>query len=456
MADRADARTQTRWDAFLSYSSKDVASVTRIQRFLEHYRLPDGRRMRIYRDDTDISGGELPAQLRAALAASGCLLVCCSEAAARSDWVTREIDAFRELATGRPILPLLLDGDPPAILPPPLRDQEVRWSDLRAGWALGRPRGKTRVELVRAVAAAAGEDFRELLPLDRRRRRRRAITGAIAACAALGAAAFYPVLDWKDVTPPGQPVFGCGTLDDGIAFYQGNIPQAIKHIIDVSRDALGAKPSSRALDRSIVPRDRLLPGMLGVDHGRCGGGWVGMPRADLCVSVGQSDEEGEFADPMGGTTAPLVDVTVDGHRFVFDRLWPRIDYRLWNDYGRKVTPSSGLPISARGDELWLGFPADEFSRGDLWHSSSRGRDWARHPGISDVHSVHQLAIGTMIAARKSGELGFFLLGDTGFEPFEVPGKGDDIEICGEVDGQPVVRADRRVYQRIRVARWKTL
>lgn len=460
MAESMDeTRPDTRWNAFLSYSSRDAPAVARIQRFVESYRLPKGRRLRVYRDETDIAGGELPEQLRNALGASGCLLVCCSEAAAQSDWVAREIEAFCELAPNRPILPILLTGKPPEILPPSLRGHELRWADLRSGWRLGLPHAKTRIELVRVVAAAADIDFRRLLPLDRRRRRRRAGLAGMALGASLSAVMLYPVLDWQDVTPSGLPVFGCGTLDDGIAFYRLNEPQAIKNIVNVEHDALGPAAQMRPLDRSITPRDRLLPGMLGVAHDHCHGsrdGWVGAPRPGLCVSVGESEETGSFDDHMGGTEAALTEITVNERRSVLDRMWSRIDSQHWQNYGRTVHPSSGLAVAATVDELWLGFPASEFSRGDLWHSSDGGGNWQRRPGINDVHSVRQLSIGTLIAARQSGQLGFYLLSNDDFEALNVPGKGDDIEICGEAEGQPVLRADRRVYRRTHLPRWRTL
>jgi hypothetical protein len=104
----------------------------------------------------------------------------------------------------------------------------------------------------------------------------------------------------------------------------------------------------------------------------------------------------------------------------------------------------------------LGFPADEFNRGGLWYSANTGRDWQKRPDFTDVRSVRHLRIGTLVAARRSGELGFYLLREGQFVPFDVPGKGDSLEVCGEVEGHPVLRADRRIYKRSAVARWRTL
>ncbi len=446
------------WDAFLSYSSHDVEVVERVQRFLERYRLPDGRRLRVYRDETDIAGGELPEQLREAMAESGCLLVCCSNTAAESDWVTREIEVFRALAPERPVLTVLVADDPPANVPPPLRAVELRWSDLRKGWRLGLPRRETRVELVRVVAAAAGMDFRELLPLDRRRRRRATLRVTAVIATSLVISAWFPVQDWVDVTPEGRPVFGCETLDDGIAFYKLNESQAIKNIVDVQRDVFGPTPRRERLGPDLIPRGRLLPaGVVGRIREHCGGSgseWVGEPEHGRCFRVSESEEIDSFSDPMGGGEAPLTDVTVGYQEFVLNRFWKQIDHQRWGEYGRTIHPSSGLPITANGDDLWLGFPDDKITRGHLWHSVDGGQSWEVERSITDVRSVRHLSRGVMVAARRDRELGFYLRRNDIFEPFDVPGKGDQLEVCGEVDGYPVVRADRNVFRLVQRPWWR--
>ena len=447
------------WDAFLSYSSQDVAIARRVQRFLERYPLPDGRRLRIYRDETDIAGGELPEQLREAMAKSGCLVVCCSNAAVVSDWVSREIEAFRELAPERPILPVLIADTPPKNLPPPLRTAELRWADLRKGWRIGLPRQETRVELVRVVATAAGMDFRTLLPLDRRRRRRTVVSVTAAIVSALIISAWFPVESWVDVTPEGMPVFGCDTLDDGIAFYRLNEPQAIKSIVDVRRDVFGPNPRSERLGPDLIPHGRLLPSRVGgMLRKNCGGGgsaWIGQPEPGTCIKVSRSEQIGAFYDHMGGTEAPLTDVSVGGRAVVLDRMWDLNSKEFLMNYGRTITPSNGLPVAAKESDLWIGFPDGDTIQGKLWHSSDKGRTWKAEQNITDVRSVRHLSFGVMVAGRLDRKLGFFLRREDKFEPFDVPGKGDQIEICGEVDGRPVVRTDRRVYHLLRLAWWRS-
>jgi hypothetical protein len=291
-------------------------------------------------------------------------------------------------------------------------------------------------------------EFRDLLPLDQKRRRRTRllIVGMILLILSI------PVYDWKDVTPDGLPVFGCDMLDDGIAFDRLNEPQAIKNIVNVDRNAFGPAPQRKVRNVDLLPRGRLLPGIVASQlRERCASSpldWVGEPRPGMCVTLKASEETGSFADPMGGGESPKTDVVVGDHVFTLDRLWTQIDQEVWQEYGRTRHPSHGLPVSVDGSDLWLGFPADEFTRGSLWHAVDGGNSWKAEQGMSDVRSVRHLNLGVLVAARRDGELGFFLRKNDRFEVFEVPGKGNELEVCGEVDGQPILRTDRNIYRRV--------
>lgn len=445
------------WDAFLSYSSRDAAVAGRIQRFLERYRLPGGGRLRVYRDETDMEGGELPGQIRRALAGSGCLVVCCSEAAAGSAWVEREIQAFREGAPDRPVLPLLVAGDAPASLPRALRGEELRWADLRAGWRLGLPRRRTRQELVRAVSAVAGIPFRKLLPLDRRRRRRTFAGAALASAALAAMVASVPVLEWEEVTPPGAGrVGGCGTVDEGaVVLYHMNEPQASASIVNVLRGDSVLGPLEQ---RPVVPRGRLLGGSAArLAFTGCYGardGWAGEVVAGRCMTLAPSNVRVSLVDRNGGTEEPATDVVVEDRRATLERKWSGPDPDTWDGYGRTVAPSRGLPVALAGDSVWLGFPADEYLLGDLWRSGDGGDTWDKVLGLRDVRSLHRSSEGLLAAGRWEGELGFWVVDDP-VRVLAVPGKGDDLEVCGEEGGQPVVRTDRSVYRRTRMALWRT-
>lgn len=113
-----------RYEAFISYSHRDKAWARWLQGALERYRLPKavrdgpgrdgGKRLRpFFRDDTELASSEdLTASITRAMEESAALIVICSPQAAASLWTDREIRAFRKIAPGRPILPILVEGRP--------------------------------------------------------------------------------------------------------------------------------------------------------------------------------------------------------------------------------------------------------------------------------------------------------------------------------------------------------
>src|SRR5688572_22011481 len=90
-----------RYRAFISYSHRDAAFGRRLHRRLEAYRIPrrlvgrttplgavPRRLAPIFRDREELpAADDLTTEVRAALAASGALIVVCSPAAAASPWV---------------------------------------------------------------------------------------------------------------------------------------------------------------------------------------------------------------------------------------------------------------------------------------------------------------------------------------------------------------------------------
>jgi hypothetical protein len=183
------------FDAFVSYSHADKRYALRIQRFLESVRLPRSRgasrrRLKVFRDDTDIRAARLDAELGGALARSRALVVCCSPRAADADWVRQEIELFRGQTAERPIVPVLVEGDPPTAIPASIAS--YRYVDARGAWKLGWLHPAARDELLRAVAIIAGEDLRTLIPWDRRRRRRHVAAAAVLVVAAAIATLFFP------------------------------------------------------------------------------------------------------------------------------------------------------------------------------------------------------------------------------------------------------------------------
>jgi WD40 repeat protein len=106
-----------RYDAFISYSRRDMAFAVQLQKALERYRLPRlagkvRRRLRIFRDQSDLIGADYFDSIDAALTESAKLILVCSPEAARSMYVNDEVRRFVERRGADNIIPLLLSGLP--------------------------------------------------------------------------------------------------------------------------------------------------------------------------------------------------------------------------------------------------------------------------------------------------------------------------------------------------------
>lgn len=108
--------------AFISYNSKDTVWGKRVQRKLEHYRMPatlcserGWKRTPIrpvFFAPTDIQPGGLTDELQERLKASRNLIVICSPNSAQSDWVGKEIEFFHSLGRTDNIHFFIVDGKP--------------------------------------------------------------------------------------------------------------------------------------------------------------------------------------------------------------------------------------------------------------------------------------------------------------------------------------------------------
>ena len=108
--------------AFISYNSKDTVWGKRVQRKLEHYRMPatlcserGWKRTPIrpvFFAPTDIQPGGLTDELQERLKASRNLIVICSPNSAQSDWVGKEIEFFHSLGRTENIHFFIVDGKP--------------------------------------------------------------------------------------------------------------------------------------------------------------------------------------------------------------------------------------------------------------------------------------------------------------------------------------------------------
>ena len=139
-SNRPPAEKRYQYFAFISYKHDDVGWAKWLQKRLETYRLPSIIRKEaphlpkqvrpIFRNQTDIGAGPLLDNLRSELEDSRFLIVICSPAAAKSEWVNREVQNFIGMGRGDRIIPFVIAGDPNAAdpsrecFPPALRETE--------------------------------------------------------------------------------------------------------------------------------------------------------------------------------------------------------------------------------------------------------------------------------------------------------------------------------------------
>ena len=113
---------QFKYFAFISYNSKDTAWGKKLQKKLEHYRMPATLCSQhgwqrtpikpVFFAPTDIQPGGLSEELQERLKASQNLIVICSPNSAQSKWVGREIEFFHSLGRTNNIHFFIVSGSP--------------------------------------------------------------------------------------------------------------------------------------------------------------------------------------------------------------------------------------------------------------------------------------------------------------------------------------------------------
>lgn len=424
------------FDAFVSYSHADKGAARRIQRFIERHPLPHPpgtprRRLRVYRDDTDIRAAALTQELGAALARSRALILCVSPAAAQSTWVQQELDLFLEQDRNRPVLPVLLAGDATA-LPARLAGADIRHVDARSAWRLGFLRGSSRDELLRIVATLAGEDLRTLIPWDRRRRRNMIAVCAAIIAAVVGAALFVP-FDHTRALGPSAAVAADSTLEHcdvvndrlvlaGREGYSRGTLEVPAHIgyVCAYPDALGTParrawldlsgylPTSRLLHVSVSSTVRTFAAGFDVDRLRTraleqlgeraapppsgtpeedpleGGFWAAAPAPGLQIALvaikpAAYDPAAVDGRPQGASVVQIRDGSAEPVEAVLAGLWasnPGPPGKA--PHPRSAVLSAGLPIAVTPRELLIGMPMRaDGGVGGLWRWDRIDRTWSR-------------------------------------------------------------------------------
>jgi hypothetical protein len=113
---------QFKYYAFISYSSRDTEWGKRVQKKLEHYRMPatlcsehgwERKPLKpVFFAPTDIQPGGLTEELQERLRASRNLIVICSPNSAKSEWVGKEIEFFHNLGRTKQIHFFIVEGTP--------------------------------------------------------------------------------------------------------------------------------------------------------------------------------------------------------------------------------------------------------------------------------------------------------------------------------------------------------
>jgi tetratricopeptide (TPR) repeat protein len=200
-----------KYGAFLSYSHADRRWADWLHGALEGYRVPRtiaGRPSAdgpipdclspVFRDREELAAAQdLSKEIRAALAASKALIVLCSPAAAASRWTNAEIEQYRSLYPGRPVLAAIVEGEPFASELPGRAAEECFPPALRQRFdAEGKPTGERhepiaadlreggdgkRLGLMKLIAGLLGVPLDEMTQREAHRRQRRLTIIAVAA-----------------------------------------------------------------------------------------------------------------------------------------------------------------------------------------------------------------------------------------------------------------------------------
>ncbi len=184
------------YDAFISYSHRDMAWARRLQRRLESFPIPRGlgeetllRRLKVFRDQTDLAGVELQASLERELRAARYLIVLCSPHSAASRWVNEEVRLFQSLRGDAFVIPFIVEGEPgsddPALecYPPALRSgKELLGANVQE---IGKDKA-----FLKLASILLGVRFNRLVDREKRRRARTALIAGALAAAVMGSVSF--------------------------------------------------------------------------------------------------------------------------------------------------------------------------------------------------------------------------------------------------------------------------
>lgn len=247
--------------AFISYNAKDTAWGKRLQKKLEHYRMPATLCSEhgwertpikpVFFAPTDIQPGGLSEELQERLRASKNLIVICSPNSAQSQWVGKEIEFFHSLGRTQNIHFFIVDGvphsgDPATECFNPIIDQlglpEILGANIHEKvshlpW-LNRERA-----YVQLVSKLLGVEFDAIWQRHKRRLTRKVIAWTLGGMAILGAVLFV----WRTNQP-----FDMEIRLNEASVHNDNLPPLKNAIVTMRLDNETKIDTIRTLDDCIV------------------------------------------------------------------------------------------------------------------------------------------------------------------------------------------------------------
>lgn len=500
------------YDAFVSHSSADRKQVSRIQAFLESYSFgKPKRRVKVFRDISDLPAGELAHELEVALEQSRFLVVVSSPSAAESKWVEKEILQFDQIhEDSTKIGVAVLDGSVDTEMIDALSDREYLRHDLTKGWIFGIPRLQTRLGLLRILSAVTGQPMRGLVKWHLLRTAKNWFLATLIALIPFVLYMIQSVSIWQkmDINTARGPVYAIwsevvnGSELKVASRFRGQGPQGFRNYFSVisnvfDTDRQGAIQHEFSSSRRALPlylndhetraqsSQRLRVASV-TDRSPAGEPFVGSPQSGFYVVVQPlaltDEEEGQANDDMVDFGFPIpssngsviATISPAGTKLsLVKQLNP-----FWSNLDRTDNPTSPAmtPPFVWDDDLgiWIGFPGwDVRSEGGLWRSLDNGESWQQVDGFKSVNSIGVMQRngskcivvtelhfdaweGILLVPYPSRALVSCDGGETWTTADTPPfGSRSEIEYVGALPSeQTVFRVDENLFIREEVQRWK--
>jgi tetratricopeptide (TPR) repeat protein len=167
-----------KYKAFISYSHKDKAFASWLQRGIENYKIPRALRQKyphlpkdlkrtVFRDEEELAGANaLTPVLEDALRTSQNFIVVCSAHAVKSTWVDKEIAYFTEVHEDAPIISVIKEGEAKDVLP------QCLVADYVEPLAIDVNNGRKKA-LMKVIATLLGVEFSDIWEREKREARKR-------------------------------------------------------------------------------------------------------------------------------------------------------------------------------------------------------------------------------------------------------------------------------------------